>query len=82
MSTYWGYECTTCRAESDHWLNHGDTRLVEVLKVWPLIKQVQQSLTVDILMFELLPNDVIDFLREHDGHDIQLKNEYGDVQRC
>lgn len=81
MSTYWGYHCRTDDATSECWINHGDETLASVLKAWPQIKAVREIADwyVEIRVLgghdELLP-----WLDEHDGHEIELENEYGDRQ--
>lgn len=81
MSTYWDLYCTTCNEYADIDINHGDSVLLMALQVYPHVRSLLDMdktgyLEVHIMGYGEAP---FDFLREHDGHTVQVKSEYGKV---
>lgn len=81
MSTYWGFHCRTDGAASPHWLNHGDDQLRMLVRLLPHIRAITAAedcwiVSVDVLggYDDPMP---LTWLAEHDGHDIELQDEYG-----
>lgn len=90
MSTHWGYRCLDCDVESPHWFNHGDEALRDFLALWPHVKAVLDS-RLDYFLFKFEPldawmgkgageDDLFTWVRQHEGHRIVLRNEYGQEQ--
>lgn len=96
MSTHWGYHCKTCPpvdrsthvpdtdcmdADSNAWLNHGDEILRRIAALTPHFRAIREGeggwVEVNVLGAGPWP---IEWLLAHEGHDIELMNEYGDVE--
>lgn len=84
MSVYWRYGCIDCDQDCDTTMNHGDGRLrVLAETAWPGIRQLyvamEQTEIAGWMEIGVMGYPgIIDFLRAHDGHRIELRNEYGD----
>ena len=85
MSTYWGFHCTDCDDVSPRWWNHGDDELAKLLLHWPIIKPVY-DLTMSGEIWRLSgivlagvydEPGPLEFLNQHNGHTIRVRNEYG-----
>ena len=84
MSTYWRYGCLTCDQDCEFDINHGDGRLRALAEIaWPAIRQLHAAIKgseidgwLDIEMMGYA--NVVGFLETHDGHQIELRSEYGD----
>lgn len=78
MSEYMGYYCRTCAVASEHWHNHGDAMLSEF---YHAKRCLMGSIWVVLGTLARWPDTMMHtFLEEHDGHDIALQSEYGDVR--
>lgn len=80
MSREWGYRCASCDAESVCEINHGESVLRALVKVYPHIKAIQETdksgfIQISILGYNWL--DLVTWLSEHDGHKLELIDEYG-----
>jgi hypothetical protein len=85
MSTHWGYRCEMCGTDSDHWYNHGDGDLAEIYHQWPKLRGIHDLFLTAHWRLQLQCGDayaaeVLNFLAAHDGHEIVLSNEYGNVK--
>lgn len=81
MSTYWGYYCRTCSKESEHWHNHGEELLAEFYEAWRVVHALQPRwVSVRVGQpWDYCEWELGDFLKDHEGHDIALHSEYGDI---
>lgn len=85
MSTYWRYRCLTCEKDCEYDMNHGDDRLKALAEIaWPLIRNLQSTVSDTPiggwLVIEVMGHsNIIGFLDTHDGHQIELRSEYGDT---
>lgn len=83
MSTYWDFYCVECEKWADIDINHGDSVLKMAMRVWPQVRAVWESDATARCYFE--PNIMgygdapFGFLREHEGHTLQIKSEHGDI---
>lgn len=86
MSTYWGYKCKDCDVSSEYWLNHGDDYLNVLAVTWQELEKAMKPLEkwrgwrIDISHFNTEDEDPVDFLQQHEGHNIVLENEYGNIK--
>lgn len=87
MSTHWGFTCKTCEEYSSTWINHGEEMLREFFKIAPKLNKILSETDLDI-EFNIMGfgwnkdfvSDALQFLAFHKGHQISLRNEYGDVE--
>ena len=91
MSTYWRLRCKECGDTSPE-INHGADHLRKIFRAMPEIIAVRK-LVEDSPKFRQcggdisysfrsdLTSDTISFLVDHEGHDIELVSEYGDVEK-
>ena len=80
MSREWGYRCKSCDSESVCEINHGELLLRSLVKVYPHIKAIQDNdksgyIQISILGYAWI--DLVSWLDEHAGHEIELIDEYG-----
>jgi len=87
MSTHWGYHCKTCGVDSETWLNHGESILEEIYKLAPEINRIKSNasfieieITVNCSSVYWDEEHPLEWLKDHEGHDICLKNEYGEIK--
>lgn len=80
MSTYWGYYCRTCDVATDHWHNNGDDLLTEFYEVWHVLRD-RRTIWVELRTHSRWADQEMSiFLSDHNGHDVALQSEYGDVK--
>jgi hypothetical protein len=91
MSQYWNLYCITCDTNSFANWNYGETYLARLLKDEPAKRALvavaewrrSNSPTRDVLCVEYAacglesPYDIGNFLIDHYGHDVTIRNEYG-----
>jgi hypothetical protein len=84
VSTCWGYRCETCKVESDHWYNRGNDFLQCLLENIGAVNEFQKAFAdfidwrIEITFPGGYGSEPLDFLRNHEGHNIIIKNEYGE----
>jgi hypothetical protein len=82
MSTYWGYYCKDCKKETDHWINHGEEVLTVLKKHEKIlntaVKESDGWIEIHLMGFDIDDDYPLEWLEKHRGHNIVLKNEYGD----
>lgn len=86
MSNYWDLHCVTCGVDGNviHW-NHGEDRLVELIKVLPAIATLGDAMTEHLQWVGLSlslsgpewASGLIEFAQEHRGHVVRPRSEYG-----
>lgn len=77
MSTYWGYRCEDCNADSETWLNHGEEKLGEYVKAYRLFeKQNFQWIDIHIPGESWATGEMEAFLDNHKEHHLVLLSEY------
>lgn len=84
MSKYWRYGCIDCDVDCGYDINHGDARLRDLAVVaWPAIRKLHETikgseiegwLEIEMMGYQ----NIVGFLETHDGHQIELRSEYGD----
>ena len=79
MSTYWGYYCRTCSEESEHWHNRGEELLSEFYEARNAVRALQPIWVTVSTISQWADLDMLIFLDDHEGHDIALHNEYGEI---
>jgi len=79
MSKYWGYYCRTCNEATDHWHNHGEELLDEYYRAWHLIRTLQPLWIEVRTLTQWADIEVAIFLGDHEGHDIALQSDRGDI---
>ena len=83
VSTEWGVHCKTCDSSTIQGFNHGQAVVRSLIKAAPHIKA---ALAVDesgLLSFDVMGyrwSDIVDFVLEHTGHELELESEYGDTE--
>lgn len=85
MSNYWSIHCKTCNAYSDTDINRGEARLRGIVKIFPHIKKAleldEDEQHIQISVSGGYSTELFSFLRAHDGHEIDLADEYGKFER-
>lgn len=82
MSTAWGYRCTRHDDYTPHHWNHGDGPLRQLWAIREPLAALLKANTngvVEISTFWSEGTDYLNFLVEHTGCPIELRNEYGDA---
>lgn len=89
MSNHWDIKCETCNVKMGLWINHGDSRIADILGVVDM--QPAQARGLLALYQAIADVDTIDmgshtdtafsltWLAEHAGHDLRAADEYGFV---
>lgn len=79
MSTHWGYVCQSHdpELESDDWFNHGEARLIELLRIERAGHWLNDEWGNPTSVPELEHAGPIYWLREHPRCKVALRNEYG-----
>lgn len=80
MSTYWGYYCKTCEENSEHWFNHGEKQLEEFFIARGIINKYDFAFVKIYTLGNWATGDIHEFLDRHEGHDICLHSEYGQIK--
>jgi hypothetical protein len=85
MSKDWNFHCKTCDSEPVDFpgFNHGQDILRDIYKVRQHIYAIQLLNSVYISVEIVMTNysaDIWEFLHKHEGHEIELKSEYGDTE--
>lgn len=75
-----GYYCRTCNEASEHWHNHGDGMLAEFFRASHAVNTLDPIWVIVRTVDGWADSQMSIFLAEHDGHDIALQSEYGDVR--
>ena len=90
MSNHWDIKCETCNVKMDLSLNHGDSRIAEILGA---VADMQPAQAQSFLALYQAVTDVdtidmgyytdrafsLTWLAEHAGHDLRAADEYGFV---
>lgn len=80
MSSYWGYRCKRDGDCSPTWFNHGEDQLSLLVQLLPHLRAIQASdcwiVSLDFYGAYDDPRP-LEWLATHDGHEIELWNEYG-----
>lgn len=86
MSCDWFYYCETCKV--DGWgagadFNNMSDELIRLLDYFPLLVQIgKANIRVDVSRFGFCSSrddDVARWAVQHEGHDILVKSEYGQI---
>jgi hypothetical protein len=79
MSNYWRMHCKSRGHYSESDFNHGEEILRSMVKVFPHIKAAQDADESGYLEFNVMAHgsELFSFLREHEGHELDLADEYG-----
>lgn len=81
MSNYWGYECITCNDRTEDDLNHGGDILRDfATKAYPHLRAAMRDCGAAKGWIEIgfMGHPIMFlFLCGHDGHQINLTDEYG-----
>lgn len=85
MSTYWSLHCKQCDLVSiDDGINHGQHILRSIHALREPIVAIYTQDKSDYLSIEVMghynASDIWAFLVEHQGHEMDLKNEYGGIE--
>lgn len=95
MSTYWGFHCKTCPQDrepcneddqstpySDHRMNHGQGALRNIANFARHFKAIGLGDSTGYIEMRVMAygSGPIYWVIEHEGHDIELHNEYGKVE--
>ena len=82
MSTYYGYRCLKCSVSSEHWFNHGEAQLKEVLDNWLAVKQIRETnwIEIEILGCRGSSDEVFRFVEKHFEHGLLIEDEYGKIK--
>ena len=79
MSCHVSIRCYTCKVTGDHSINHGDEKLLALIKLAAPLKALAQTDVEGILdvRLEYESSEPVDFVVKHAGHDMRLCDEYG-----
>jgi hypothetical protein len=82
MSRDWNMHCKTCNATSETDFGHGEHILRGIAKAFPHIQAAQKADDSGYLEVSVLGHgeELIAFLNEHTGHDLDIISEYGDIE--
>lgn len=80
MSEYWSIKCNTCNIITDESANHLSSVLLNVMNHSNDFKRIMESDTDGYIELGIMghSSEFIDFVAEHDGHDMIILSEYGD----
>ena len=78
MSEYWSFKCNTCEVECRESANHLEHVLLNILKNSENFKKIRESDKDGYIEFGIMNHSpsLIDFVIEHDGHDVVVQSEY------
>lgn len=86
MTQIWHFKCVKCDKESEHGLNHGDEKLLNLLRHADEIKSLLDSDKSKCMEISIMNSgtELVDFLVEHYGseHCVVVYSEYGDIIRA
>jgi len=79
MSEYWTFKCNTCEIECGESANHLDHVLLNILRNSDNFKKIRESDKDGYIEFGIMAHSpsLIEFVIEHDGHDVVVQSEYG-----
>ena len=83
MNTSFGLACRTCNKETEKWFPSGQGTLKEFAAAHKLLKPIRPLNRVEIAIQpgyhggNIAARQLDDFLTEHEGHDICIRDEYG-----
>jgi hypothetical protein len=84
MSLYYSYHCKTCDATSLFEINHGQSILRKIYCVRKHIVAIEEAdvigISVQLFGHSGVDNDLIDFLKEHNDHEMDLIAENGEIE--
>jgi hypothetical protein len=84
MSTYWFFYCPKCKTRCEQEFNHGDSALLQLLSNAALIKDLQAKLDrvdLDIRVQGDNSYETVQFLKDHEDHEVIVMNEYGEYYK-
>ena len=82
MGTHWNFKCNTCEEECEQKFRRGDDLLLCIIRLIEPIKIIYNDKLNHYIEFTLNYNmdmESIRFVINHDGHDIVIISEYGDI---
>jgi len=79
MSEYWTFKCNTCNAKCNDIASNHSSVLLDVLKMSDHLKKIKELDTQNYLKIEIMLHSTqfIDFVIEHNNHDVIVISEYG-----
>ena len=79
MSEYWTFKCNTCEIECGESANHLEQVLLNILKNSENFKKIKESDHEGYIQIGILGHepDLINFVIEHNDHDVVVQSEYG-----
>ncbi len=80
MSEYWSIKCNICNIITEENANHLSSVLLNIMNHSNDFKRIKDSDTDGYFELGILGHgtEFIDFVIEHDGHDMIVLSEYGD----
>ncbi len=80
MSEYWSIKCNDCNIRTEESANHLDSVLLNIMNHSNDFKRIRDSDTDGYIQIGIMGHEpeFIDFVMEHDGHDMIVLSEYGD----
>lgn len=82
MGTHWNFKCNTCGKECEQSFLRGYDLLLCIFRLIKPIKEIYNDEKNQFIEFTLncdMDMESIRFIIEHDGHDIVVISEYGDI---
>lgn len=79
MSNYWSMYCKTCSQHSESDFNHGEHILRGIVKAAAHCKAAKSADDSGYLEISVMGHgsELIDFCIAHEGHELELADEYG-----
>lgn len=77
MSLNFGYRCNDCNEETMCLFNYGDRFLSEMFMIRKNLYIIRSRTDYSIQSWRGPISEFVDFLHQHEGHKIELIDEYG-----